>query len=181
MTGADISRLVATLRDALEEHRRPYELWTPEIPAGCELQAVGDGVPPGVAGLLTISDGLYLTHSTRLFSSGDLPDEQVSENLVGARLPDGSRLTDAAPFFCFGQAVGNPLLVDGRDGSVWRVPDDGVVWYTGCRLERIAGTVDEFVTDWVVGDRFPDLAGLSPDVAADSDWYRLLKLSGLAS
>ncbi|MFK0262559.1 hypothetical protein ACIQU1_14620 [Streptomyces angustmyceticus] len=181
MITADIPLLVARLRCALEEHREAHELWAPEIPAGCDPQQVSDDVPAGVAELLTTVDGMYLDHSTQLFGSDSLADRQVSGSLVGAELPDNSQLTDPSHFFCFGEAAGNPLLVDEQDGSVWRVPYDGVVWYTGCRLEPIADSVSGFFTQWIVTALFGDLAGLTADEAAHSDWYRLLKLSGLAS
>ncbi|MGE7438016.1 hypothetical protein [Kitasatospora sp. NPDC001175] len=176
----DLESLITTLRDTFNKHARELELWTPAIPTGADPQTLDLDTPPGVAALLSLSDGPYLDHSTQIYSSGDLSWQQVADNLVDAELPDGSTLTDASRFFCFGQACQNPLLVDVTDGSVWRVPDDGVVWYTGCRLERIADSVEEFFMDWVASPKYQDLAGLDPDELESSDWYRLLRLSGLA-
>ncbi|MFF5255147.1 hypothetical protein ACFY4K_24315 [Streptomyces leeuwenhoekii] len=181
MTLSEAGVLVTKLRDTLAQFRDQFELWTPEIPTGAEPAKIAQGIPTSVAAALTMCDGLYMEHSTQLYSSDDLPYRQVSENLVGAVLPDGTKLADASHFFCFGQAAGNPLLVDSRDGSVWRVPDDGVVWYTGCRLEKIAVDVAEFFTDWIASLRFQDLAGLPSAELETSDWYRLLRLSGLAT
>ncbi|GLW74285.1 hypothetical protein Kpho02_65830 [Kitasatospora phosalacinea] len=73
---------------------------------------------------------------------------------------------------------GNPLLYDHTDGSVWRVPEEGFVWYTGCRLERIADGVEEFFSTWAASPRYLDLVRGTPD--EPDDWYRLLRLAGLA-
>ncbi|CAL9457220.1 hypothetical protein SUDANB58_02574 [Streptomyces sp. enrichment culture] len=181
MTLSGPAALVAKLRNALAQHREQFELWTPEIPAGVDPAKITEDIPASVAAMLTMCDGLYMDHSTQLYSRDDLPYRQISENLVGAVLPDGAKLTDASHFFCFGQAAGNPLLVDSHDGSVWRVPDDGVVWYTGCRLEKIAADVGEFFTNWITSPRFQDLAGLPSAELETSDWYRLLRLSGLTT
>ncbi|GAA2084496.1 hypothetical protein GCM10009759_03590 [Kitasatospora saccharophila] len=177
-----MSEVFAALRNALDEHRDEYELWMPEIPQGAAPQDIPDGLPPVLARLLAASDGPNLGTSTRLFSAEEIASQQVPDHLVGAKLNDGSELTDASHFIFFGEAAENPLLLNERDGTVWRVPDDGVVWYTGCRLEQIANSFNEFVAEWVLdADRFLDLAGLTPSEAMDSDWYRLLKLSGLES
>ncbi|AUY53003.1 hypothetical protein [Streptomyces sp. CB01881] len=61
------------------------------------------------------------------------------------------------------------------------MPDDGFVWYTGCRLERLTDDVGTFFTDWVAAPGFRDLAGLGPEDLATSHWYRLLRLTALAS
>ncbi|MEU5386231.1 hypothetical protein [Kitasatospora cineracea] len=182
VTGFDVPTAIAALRTSLEGNRDEWELWMPEIPEGSAPQDIPDGLPPGLAALLAASDGMHLAASTRLFGVDELASRQLPDHLVGAKLPDGGELADASDFFFFGEAADNPLLVNGADGSVWRVPDDGVVWYTGCRLERIASSLDAFVAEWILTpERFLDLAGLTPAEAADSDWYRLLDSSGLAS
>ncbi|UNO43550.1 hypothetical protein [Streptomyces sp. MST-110588] len=180
MTASGIPLLVARLRDALGEHREEHQLWAPDIPSGAGPWQMANGIPAGVAEILAIADGMHLDYSTQLFGSDVLPDRRMSELLAHAEPLDGCRLPDTSHFFCFGQAASNPLWVNEQDGSVWRVPDDGVLWYTGCRLERIADTMSDFFTGWVVTDRFRDLAGLPPEDVADNDWCRLLKLTGMA-
>ncbi|MEV7123975.1 hypothetical protein, partial [Kitasatospora griseola] len=134
MTEASLPAAISALRTALEENRDEHELWMLEIPEGSAPQDIPDGLPAGLADLLAASDGLNLAASTRFFSADELASQQLPDHLVGAKLPDGSELTDASNLYFFGEAAGNPLLVNEKDGSVWRVPDDGVVWYTGCRL-----------------------------------------------
>nr|BFD90935.1 hypothetical protein KitaXyl93_22950 [Kitasatospora sp. Xyl93] len=180
MEMTDIASTTALLRNVLAEHQTDLELWDPSIPAGADAHAIPQETPHGVAELLRASDGLYLDHSTRLFEASEIMDRQFPEGLEDAELPDGSSLEDASRFFFFGLARENPLLVD-RDGTVWRIPDDGSLWYTGCRLEQIAGSIDEFFQTWVASPRFQDLAGLDPDDLDNSHWYQLLRLSGLAA
>ncbi|MBO1415103.1 hypothetical protein [Streptomyces sp. FH025] len=176
----DIASTMTLLRNTLAEHQADLELWDPSIPDGADQDAIPQEAPAGVGELLRASDGLYLDHSTRLFEASEIMDRQFPEGLEDAELPNGSPLDDTSRFFFFGLARENPLLVD-RDGSVWRAPDEGALWYTGCRLEQIAGSVDEFFRTWVASSRFQDLAGLTPDDLDNSHWYQLLRLSGLAT
>ncbi|MGW7579739.1 hypothetical protein ACWGKU_04905 [Kitasatospora sp. NPDC054768] len=180
MTDLDIPDTISLLRETLAAHEKELELWDPEIPAGADAAEIPPNIPTGVADLLSASDGLYLTHSTRLFTASELMSRQFPEGLEEAELPDGSPLEDTSRFFFFGLACENPLLVD-RDGSVWRAPDEGYVWFTGCRIEPIAGSVEEFFRTWVASPRFQDLAGVAPDNLDSSHWYQLLRLSGLAA
>ncbi|MFF4338373.1 hypothetical protein ACFY00_00380 [Kitasatospora sp. NPDC001540] len=173
------SVLFDMLREALERYGDEHDLFMLRIPEGRDPDDLPEDLPPGLADLLEASDGLPLTGNTRLYGADSLPYQQVNDILVGATMPDGSKLADASDFFCFGQAAENPLLVKRSDGSVWRVPDDGVVWYTGCRLERIADSLNDFAVEWLATERFLDLLGPNLVGAADTDWYRLLKLSGL--
>ncbi len=180
MTHFDIHSLVAMLRGALAEHGIAQGLFDCDIPEGADSALIPPGTPAGVADLLTATDGLYLDHSTRLFRTEDLADHQFTTGLQDADLPDGSTVDDPSRFFFFGQACENPLLVD-RDGSVWRVPDEGHLWYTGCRVEPIADDIDDFVRTWVASPQVQDLAGLDPTDLEASHWYQLLRLSGLAT
>ncbi|WP_316521140.1 hypothetical protein [Kitasatospora brasiliensis] len=180
MTNSSIPSLVALLRETLAEHRMTLGLYDCNVPEGADSSLIPPGTPAGVADLLAATDGLYLDHTTRLFRAEELTDQQFPTGLEGAELPDGSTLDDTSRFFFFGQARENPLLVD-RDGSVWRVPDEGYVWYTGCRVEPVADTVSEFVRTWVASPQFQHLAGLEPSDLETSHWYRLLRLSGLAT
>ncbi|MFF4340639.1 hypothetical protein ACFY00_11955 [Kitasatospora sp. NPDC001540] len=166
------------LRETLERHRDAEELWTPSLPPGVAAGVLGPEVPGPVAALLELTDGPCFGPTGQVFGSGQLPWRQGQENLVGAALPGGGTLADASHFHFFGEVHGNPLLYDRTDGSVWRVPEEGLVWYTGCRLERIADGVEEFFTVWAASPRYLDLVQGTPD--EPDDWYRLLRSAGLA-
>ncbi|MFE7525595.1 hypothetical protein ACFU7Y_07715 [Kitasatospora sp. NPDC057542] len=177
---ADFVEVMGLLRSTLAAHRDELRLLDCDVPLGGDGSSVPEGTPEGVRELVAASDGLYLDHSCRLYSADELADRQWAEGLERAELPDGGVLEDASRFFYFGEARLNPLLVD-RDGSVWRVPDEGYLWFTGCRVEPITGSVEEFFFEWIVGERFRDLAGLDEDGATTSHWYRVLGLAGLVS
>ncbi|WP_033216515.1 hypothetical protein [Kitasatospora phosalacinea] len=70
--------------------------------------------------------------------------------LTDGPAPGGGTLADASHLHLFGLVQDDPLPYDRTDGSVWLVPEEGFVRYTGRRLERIADGVEEFFTEWVV-------------------------------
>ncbi|MET8628051.1 hypothetical protein ABZW30_30650 [Kitasatospora sp. NPDC004669] len=177
---SEISAVTALLRSTLAEHEAELRLWDCAVPEGADPELIPPGIPAGVAELLRASNGLYLSHSTYLYRADQVLDRQFPEGLAEAPLPDGSPPDDPSRFFFFGEACLNPLLVD-RDGTVWRVPDEGFVWFTGCRLEPIAESVDEFFRVWIASARFRDLDGVDPDDPTDSHWLQLLRLSGLSA
>ncbi|MGW2867927.1 hypothetical protein [Kitasatospora sp. NPDC001225] len=174
---AGVFEVMGLLRSTLEAHREELGLLDCEVPQGGNGSSVPVGTPEGVRELVAASDGLYLDHSCRLYRADELADRQWAEGLEGAELPGGGVLEDASRFFYFGEAALNPLLVD-HDGSVWRVPDEGYVWFTGCRVEPVAGSVEEFFFEWIAGERFRDLAGLDAEGVETSHWYRVLGLAG---
>ncbi|MFC8717858.1 hypothetical protein [Kitasatospora sp. NPDC057198] len=175
----DHAALVALLRETLARHGDAEQLWMCSVPPGAAPGTVDPQAPGPVAALLELTDGPYFNGSSRLFESDHLVWRQdVRENLVGAALPGGGTLADASHFYYFGEVHDNPLLYDRTDGSVWRVPEEGFVWYTGCRLERIADGFGEFFTEWVVSPRYLELVQGTSD--EPDDWYRLLRLAGLA-
>ncbi|MFF0293554.1 hypothetical protein ACFYS8_25395 [Kitasatospora sp. NPDC004615] len=168
-----MEQLFATLTRARREN---FDLAAVGLPAGAPAEELSDELPADLRRLLALSDGPHFGVRASLHSAGQIGFFQGLEVLALA-----AGIPDAGHYLNIGFVNEAPLLLDTADGSVWAVRDDGGLWYQGCRLERIADSLEVFVSEWVAGPRFPELVEAAVDDLEWDDWWRLLQAAGRAT
>ncbi len=151
----------------------------PDLPAarirpGAPAGSLPDGLPADLRRLLSLSDGIRLGVRATVLPAEELPFYEYAETLARA-----AGIPNAADYLMIGTVNEAPLLLDTTDGSVWAARAGSGLWYQGCTLARLADGLDEFVSAWAAGPRFPELVETDdPDDLARDDWWRLLQAAG---
>jgi hypothetical protein len=80
----------------------------------------------------------------------------------------------AGDWYCVGTVVEDPYLLNRRTGEVWHFPNVGVDWTFAGRFERLAGSIEEFVLRYAMGDRYSTQSSWEA-----SPWLATLRRLGL--
>lgn len=126
-----------------------------------------DGVPAECLDFLRLANG-GIFGSVVVFGVRSIEKLQFYADSVD----DAPVVLGRGEWFCFGKVNDDPLFVNRHDGSVWGFPDVGVVWWQSHVFERLAGSVGEFLVEYVFGSGYSTLSG----VEEDDQWQRLVKV-----
>ncbi|MEV7117771.1 hypothetical protein [Kitasatospora griseola] len=176
-SGETMERLVPQLMRARDEN---VDLAAVSLPPGAPTEALSDELPADLRRLLTLTDGPFFGVRASVHSAEKIGYFQGLDVLA-----DAAGISNVEDYLNIGFVNECPLLFDTTDGSIWATRPDLGLWYQGCSLERIADNLDEFMSEWVAGPRFPELvqakakADNEDDIALDwDDWWRLLQAAG---
>jgi hypothetical protein len=162
--------LVPQLAAAAREHP---ELAAVAVPPGLPGDQVPKALPTDLRRLAVLSDGLVFGVSAKIRLAQTILGFQYTETLAEA-----AEISNAEDYLTIGDVLEAPLLFNVTDGSIWRTLASGGLWYQGCRIERVADDLDEFLSGWIASPRFRELADLEEVEPGWDDWWRLLQAAG---
>lgn len=170
-SGETMELLVPRLVRALRENPG---LAAVGLRAGAPAGELPGELPADLRRLLALSNGLDLGVRASVHPAGETLSYQSPETLAEA-----AGIPNAEDYLTIGTVFEDPLLFDTTDGSIWVARAEGGYWYQECSLERIAGSLDEFMAEWVAAPRFQELVAFGDDEDRDrDDWWRLLQAAG---
>ncbi|MFI6448664.1 hypothetical protein [Kitasatospora sp. NPDC050543] len=167
-----LADVMTLLRDVAQENEYPDgEFYSCSVGRPMAPEEIPPGTPAPLSELATAAANLICGYSVEV-----RPLTDPGQYPVGSRLNEAAGIENGDDYRLIGLARDNPLLFHVPDGSVWRVPFDGGLWYQECRVEKLAASIEDFITYWIAGPMFPNLAGQEGDDLAANEWYRLLIL-----
>jgi hypothetical protein len=133
---------------------------------------VGPDVPESYLNFLRVANGAFCG-AIVLFGYPTVSDMQWYVE-TAAEYYRESVGASANEWYCVGTVVEDPYLLSRRTGEVWHFPDVGLPWTFAGRFERLAGSIEEFVLRYAMGDRYATQSSWEA-----SPWLATLRRLGL--
>jgi hypothetical protein len=165
----NLQQKIGSIQRALHEDADSYMFanFPPGLPANSPMLS---GVPAGLGSVLELTDGPR-GGNVALFQAARIEHNQFYCD--GGEILEGGR----SAWLCFAVSMDFPLMIKRATGAVWWFPEMDLEDYLlSDRFEQLAGSVEEFVDQYLTGEGYARLFG-----NADDPWYSFLRRQGLVS